>query len=115
MDAAAAKGRLALQHCAACDATQYPPRDLCTVCLSADLDWKVTDHAEGAVLAVTPIHHTNEPSFQPDIPLRIGLIALDAGPTAICFAPNAAPGSRVKIRAALDEQGRAVMTAEISP
>ena len=40
LTAAAALGRFALQVCAQCDAVQYPPREACHRCLSADLPWR---------------------------------------------------------------------------
>ncbi len=112
MDEAAAIGRLALQYCVPCGATQYPPRELCHVCLSAELDWAVAEDAGGEVLAATILHHSHEPAMRPRLPLRIGLVRLDAGPSAVCFIPTAPPGARVRLRAALDEQGRAIMTAK---
>jgi uncharacterized OB-fold protein len=111
MDAAAADGQLALQHCAACGAAQYPPRDICHVCLSGDLDWKVTDHADATVLAATVLHHSFEPAQRAKLPVRIGLVQLRAGPSAVCFVPDALAGADVFVRASLDGEGRAVLTA----
>lgn len=111
MDAAAASGRLALQHCAACGAAQYPPREICHVCLSADLAWTVTDQTAATVLAATTLHHSFEPSQRPALPLRIGLVQLQSGPSAVCFVPDAPAGAHVFVRASLDREGRAVLTA----
>ena len=108
MDAAAAQGQIALQRCGVCDLAQYPPRELCRGCLSADLVWRVSDDLAGEVLATTVSHH----SFAgPRDPVRVGLVQLEAGATALCFVPTAEVGSRVRITAALDPAGRAVMTA----
>ena len=109
MDAAAAAGRFALQACAACGAIQYPPRELCQLCLSADLLWQVTESAEGAVLAATTLRHSHEP--RTPLPLRIGLVQLDAGPVMVCFVPDAPPETRVSLTATVDGQGRAIITA----
>lgn len=112
MDGAAARGRVALQRCEACGTAQYPPRELCQICLSPDLAWDVTDELPGVVSAATVLHHSFEADLRARLPLRIGLVRLDRGPDAVCFVPEAAPGTRVWVRAALDAQGRAVLTAE---
>jgi uncharacterized OB-fold protein len=115
MDEAAAAGKLAVQHCADCGAAQYPPRELCHHCLSAELVWTVVDTMEATVLATTPLHHSNEPAWRPHLPVRIGLVQLHTGPRAVCFIPEAEPGTRVTLRASLDDEGRAVMTAHAVP
>lgn len=112
MDAAAAEGRLALQHCAACGATQYPPRELCHVCLDPDLVWTIATAATGEVLAATVLHHSFEPEMRPRLPLRLGLVRLEQGPTIVCFLPAAEPGASVRVRAEADAHGRATLIAE---
>ena len=39
LTAAAALGRFELQVCATCKAVQYPPREICHVCLGDELIW----------------------------------------------------------------------------
>ena len=78
LTAAAAEGRFALQHCGACGAVQYPPRDACCACLSVDLDWREVP-AGATVLAETRIHASPDPYFREHLPWRIGTVALDAG------------------------------------
>ncbi len=113
MDAAAARGALGLQHCAACGTIQYPPREICRNCLSDHLDWTEAPCESGEVLAATTLHHSHDPAFRARLPLRVGIVRLDRGATVICFlAPAAAAGARVTLRASLDQQGRAILTAE---
>ena len=108
----AAHGKLALQHCAACGTLQYPPRELCGVCLADALDWRVTDTEPGEVLAHSVLHHSHEPGFGAMLPLRVGLVRLDAGPTAVCFlADHCCAGTRVSVTAQLDSAGRVVLAA----
>ena len=110
----AAAGRLALQHCTTCGNTQYPPRELCAGCLADSLEWRVTDDAGGEVLASTVLHHSHEPAFRSRLPLRVGLVRLDTGPTAVCFlAEGCDVGSRVRITARLNGEGRAVLSGAI--
>ncbi len=109
MDEAAAKGRLALQSCTACGTGQYPPRELCRVCLSDQMAWTLEDVVPGQLLALTPVQH----SFVPETPLpqRIGLVRLAMGETAVCFLDAAVEPGAVAVRAQLDVAGRAVLMA----
>jgi uncharacterized OB-fold protein len=115
MKAHAAEGRLALQRCTACRNIQYPPRELCGVCLADTLEWRVTDDEPGEVLASTVLHHSHEPAFNGKLPIHVGLIRLDAGPTAIGFLTEAcSAGTRVRVTAKLDYRGRAVLSAALT-
>ncbi len=112
MRAAASEGRLALQRCTACGHVQYPPRACCAACLADAPAWDVSDDAEGAVVARTVLHHSNEARFRAALPLCVGLVRLDAGPVVVCFAPDRpAIGERVRVRAYLDETGHPVLEA----
>ena len=108
----AAAAQLALQRCTACGTVQYPPRELCAACLADTLDWRVTDTEPGEVLAHTVLHHSHEPVFNAMLPLRVGLVRFDAGPTAVCFlAEGCCAGTRVGVAARLDGEGRTVLHA----
>ena len=111
MAAHAAAGRLALQRCADCGFVQYPPRELCSACLSHRFDWRVADREAAEVLAVTTLHHSHDAAFRPRLPLGIALVRLACGPSVVCFAADASPGQRVHVTAALDPEGRPVLTA----
>ena len=112
----AAQGRLALQLCEACGLVQYPPRELCVGCLSDALTWQVTDDSGGELLACTILHHSHDASFRTALPLRVGLVRLDPGPTAVCFLDaGSTPGCRVRIAARIDASGRAVLHATAEP
>jgi NAD(P)-dependent dehydrogenase (short-subunit alcohol dehydrogenase family)/uncharacterized OB-fold protein len=82
MTAAAAEGRFELQVCQRCQAVQYPPRDACHRCLSAQLKWTPQGGA-GELLSETVLHHSNDPFYRERLPWRLGLVRLDAGPTVI--------------------------------
>jgi len=121
MTAAAAEGRFELQVCQRCAAVQYPPRDACHRCLSAQLRWTAQDGA-GELISETVLHHSNDPFYRERLPWRLGLVRLDAGPTVIVHlhgdvlspppsiagaAP--APTVRVHVGARLDRAGAAVL------
>lgn len=111
MDRAAAAGQLALQHCADCAAAQYPPRELCRVCLSPNLEWRHLPWTHGTVRAIASVQHSHDPAMRATLPRRIGIVQLDSGPSAVCDVPNAQPDARVSVTARTDPSGRAILTA----
>jgi hypothetical protein len=52
---------------------------------------------------VTSVHHSNEPSFRARLPLKVGLIRLDAGPGVVCFVADAAAGGDAVVVRARDD------------
>jgi uncharacterized OB-fold protein len=106
---------LQLQRCTTCGKIQYPPRELCSACLTDTLEWTAAP-ATGTVLAITELHHTHEPSFYTQQPITVALVHLDSGPTVVCFIDAlCAAGDRVHIAASIDTAGRAVLTAAAQP
>jgi NAD(P)-dependent dehydrogenase (short-subunit alcohol dehydrogenase family)/uncharacterized OB-fold protein len=112
LTAFAAQGRLALQVCRDCGTVHYPPQEACRQCLSLRLAWRPQDGA-GELVSDTVLRHSNELYFRTRVPLRLGSVRLDAGPTALAFVHEAcpAPPARVRLRAALDRAGAAVLAA----
>ncbi len=110
MTAAAADGRFDLQVCEDCGAVQYPPREACHRCLSADLRWR-PQTGEGTLLADTRLHHSNDLFFRERLPWRLALVQLDAGPSVIVHLHDEVgePPQRVKVGARLDRAGQAVL------
>ena len=103
---------LALQRCTVCGTVPDPPRELCGACLADTLEWRVTDDESGEVLAITALHHSHEPAFAAMLPLCVGLVRLDAGPTAVCFlGDGCVDGARVSVTSKLDSEGRTVLSA----
>ena len=109
MDEAAATGAVALQSCEVCGAGQYPPRELCRVCLSDQLGWRTAAEVAGDLLAVTTVCHSVEPGTK--LPQPVGLVQLRPGVTALCFLDTPTAPGPVKVRARLDASGRAVLCA----
>ncbi len=112
LTAAAAQGRLALQVCRDCGAVQYPPREVCGACLSERLDWR-NQAGAGELISDTVLRHSNELYFRERLPLRLGSVRLDAGPTLIAFVHGACPPppARVRVCACLDRPGQAALAA----
>jgi len=109
LTAAAALGRFELQQCRDCGAVQYPPREACQKCLSILLDWKPQPEG-GELLAQTVLHHSNDLFFRERLPWRLGLVRLDCGPIVVAHLHESAT-QRVRVRAALDRAGQAVIAA----
>jgi NAD(P)-dependent dehydrogenase (short-subunit alcohol dehydrogenase family)/uncharacterized OB-fold protein len=112
LTAAAARGRLELQVCRDCGAVQYPPREVCSACLSDRLVWRAQD-GRGELLADTVLRTAQELFFRERTPWRVGLVRLDAGVNVIAYVHEkvgAAP-CRVRVEAALDRASQAVLIA----
>jgi NAD(P)-dependent dehydrogenase (short-subunit alcohol dehydrogenase family)/uncharacterized OB-fold protein len=112
LTAAAALGTFKLQVCEACGAVQYPPREMCRQCLSGALVWR-EQAGTGELLAETTLHHSNDLYFREHLPWRLGLVRLDAGPTAVVHLPAhcALAPCRVRVGARLDKSGQGVLVA----
>lgn len=108
----AARGNLALQRCVKCGTLQYPPRELCSTCLADQLEWRTTDSEHGEVLASTVLHHSHEAMLRDALPIRVGLVRLDPGPSVVCFLTEGCDArTRVLITARKDDAGHAMLTA----
>ena len=101
-----------LQICGACGAHQYPPRDLCRKCLTDTLRFE-TDTGRGELRAQSVVHRTLDHAVAPELPLRIGSVALDAEVRIITFvAAGIDTGSRVELRAISGTDAHQIFIAE---
>ncbi len=111
LTAAAAEGRFALQVCADCGVTLYPPRDACPRCLSARLPFQDVPTG-GTVLAETTIRTSTDIYFRERMPWRIGAVVLDCGPSFVAHLHgDVSEGDRVRMTLRLDKSGNAVAIA----
>ena len=109
--AGAEAGELRLQHCEDCGQVQYPPREICGNCLSGRLQWRAT-RPRGEVLSATALEASLEPFFRADLPVRLALIRLEAGPVVYAFREvDLAEGQDVTVEARIDAAGEAVLWA----
>ena len=80
LTAAAAEGRFELQVCADCGTVQYPPREACrAACRRGSNGARPTT----ATCSPRPCCTTNDLFFRERLPWRLGIVALDAGPTRV--------------------------------
>jgi uncharacterized OB-fold protein len=112
LTAAAALARFELQRCTQCGSVQYPPREACHRCLSVDLQWTLQP-GTGQLIAETRLFHSHEPYFRQYLPLRVGLVRLDAGPSLVTHVQQSVPAApaAVQITARLDKAGQAALIA----
>lgn len=111
LTAAAAAGRFDLQVCQECNAVQYPPREVCHVCLSDRLSWQAVDPT-GQLLVTTTLHHSNDLYFRERIPWRIGTVKMAVGPSVVAHVHgDCRDGDNVRLALKLDRSGQAVILA----
>lgn len=114
---------LSLQHCTACGAAQYPPREVCGDCLSPTLAWREADTA-GSLLAGVDLHHSLWEYFKrrtAEAPWPVATIRMDCNVTVFAHlalhtfpATDAASlpgGTRVAVFSHSDASRNAVLIA----
>lgn len=77
---AANQDMLKIQHCRACDTSQFYPRDLCHACWSRDLEW-ISCTGKATVFSYTICRVSPYPGFEEDLPLVIAIVELEEGVT----------------------------------
>ncbi|MHA4836420.1 Zn-ribbon domain-containing OB-fold protein [Sphingopyxis sp. MSC1_008] len=108
---AAIEGRFVLQTCCCCGHRPYPPTEICSVCLSGDLEWRDLE-PEGEILAGTAVHSPIETYFHPYVPLPVVLVRLAGGGSLLAFvAPGREVRGRTPIGLRLSAAGAAVFVA----
>jgi uncharacterized OB-fold protein len=80
--AAAKEGRLVVQRCGGCGALRFPPRELCSSCLSVDADW-VTVSGRGEIFSYNVMHQIYHPAFATEVPYAVVVVKLAEGPKMI--------------------------------
>ncbi len=111
LTAAAAEGRFDMQVCQECESVQYPPREVCHHCLSADLKWQAVN-PKGKLLAMTTLEHSNDLYFRERLPWRVGTVVMDAGPSVVAHIHgDINEGDAVRLTLKLDRSGQAVLIA----
>ncbi len=73
------EGRLIIQQCANCRATQFYPRVFCTKCGGRDIDW--IEAGGNAVLhAFSIVHQPPTPEFADGVPYVTAIVEIEEGP-----------------------------------
>ena len=77
--AAAREHRLVVQRCLGCGMLRFPPRELCTGCLSTDATWQEVS-GRGEVYSYNVMHQVYHPGFAGEVPYAVVLVKLAEGP-----------------------------------
>ncbi len=80
--AAAKEHRLVVQRCARCATLRFPPRELCTRCLSTDVEWAEVS-GRGEVFSFNVMHQVYHPAFAREVPYAVVIVKLVEGPKMI--------------------------------
>ena len=73
---AAAEGRLAVQHCAACATPQYPPELNCHACYGFEMEWRELN-GRGTIWSWVGVAHPAHPALREFGPYVVALIELE--------------------------------------
>ena len=108
-------GALAMQHCTQCQHVQYPPTELCGVCLEDALVFREVS-GTGVLLASSELHHSLWEYFKRRLKERawpIGSVQLDAGPVLITHLADTgmAVGDQVQVISHTDAAQVSVLIA----
>jgi len=66
-------------RCKDCGSIQVPPRALCTLCFSSNMEWQRLSGL-GKVLTFTEVQSAGYSNFQEIVPYTVGIVQLDEGP-----------------------------------
>ncbi|MDO8568603.1 MAG: Zn-ribbon domain-containing OB-fold protein [Dehalococcoidales bacterium] len=89
------KHRLTLQHCTKCGKYQYPASTVCHHCGTTAIEWKEVQ-GKGTIYSFSVVHRAPDPSFAPDVPYAVIVVALDEGPRVMSNLVGV-PATQVKI------------------
>jgi uncharacterized OB-fold protein len=77
--AGAKRHELVIQKCSDCGTYRFPPRELCSSCLSNASTWEKVS-GNGEVFSFTIMHQVYHPGFAGEVPYAVVLVQLDEGP-----------------------------------
>jgi uncharacterized OB-fold protein len=80
--AAAREHRLVVQRCGGCGALRFPPRELCSGCLSIEASW-VEVSGRGEIFSYNVMHQIYHPAFATEAPYAVVVVKLAEGPKMI--------------------------------
>jgi len=75
---ASKRGQLVVQKCESCGTLRFPPRPLCSRCLSPHAAWTPVS-GRGEVYSFNVMHQVYHPGFAPEIPYAVVVVKLEEG------------------------------------
>ena len=84
------EGRLLLQQCGACGASQHYARPVCVRCHSSALEWREAS-GRGRIYAYSVVRRAPNPAFQAIVPYVTAIVELEEGPRVFTNVVDADP------------------------
>jgi uncharacterized OB-fold protein len=75
---AAARHELGVQRCKQCGTHRFPPREICSTCLSREAEW-VSVSGRGEVYSFNVMHQVYHPAFADEVPYAVVVVKLQEG------------------------------------
>jgi uncharacterized protein len=76
---ALARHELYVQRCRDCGTLRFPPRAVCTGCMSSATEW-LRCSGRGTVYSFTVTHQNQAPGFREELPYVLAIVELAEGP-----------------------------------
>jgi uncharacterized protein len=90
---ASRNGQLVVQKCGNCGVLRFPPRRMCSNCLSRESSW-IPVSGEGEVYSFIIMHRVYHPAFANQVPYAVATIKLKEGAQMIRTQSSAACRSK---------------------
>jgi uncharacterized OB-fold protein len=74
------RGELRMQACGSCGRLRFPPRPMCPVCRSTDVEWR-TMSGRGAIWSFVVPHPPLLPAYAELAPYNVVVVSLEEDPT----------------------------------
>jgi uncharacterized OB-fold protein len=75
---AARRHQLVVQRCRGCGALRFPARDLCSRCLSREVEWAPVS-GRGTIFSYAIMHQVYHPGFADEVPYAVVQVELEEG------------------------------------
>ena len=87
---AAGRNELRVQRCTACGSHRFPPRAICSDCLSTESEW-VPVSGRGEVFSFNVMHQVYHPGFAGEVPYAVVVVKLAEGTKMISNLVGVSP------------------------
>jgi uncharacterized protein len=115
--AAARERRLVVQRCSGCGVLRFPPRELCSGCLSNQSTW-VDVSGRGEVFSYNVMHQVYHPGFAAEVPYAVVVVRLVEGPKLTSNLVDCAPADirvGMPVVATFDEVAPGIVLPKFRP
>jgi uncharacterized OB-fold protein len=75
---AARRHELSVQRCKQCGTHRFPPREICSTCLSREAEWTPVS-GRGEIYSFNIMHQVYHPGFADEVPYAVVVVKLEEG------------------------------------